>query len=199
MARIVLNPAIQVISGDVAGFVYRQQSDGSVVLAKQALPDPDRQPTEAQAGQMQKFKEASARYRRLLEDEGIELAYKKLLAERGTTGRLRALVIGDILKAPKISTVDLSNYQDVIGNTIRVLAEDSVGVSRLSLSISDVTSGQVVESTEKAMNGQVSGAVEWVYTATAAVEASHAVQIQVTAYDLAGNMIEASEALPPRD
>jgi hypothetical protein len=87
MARIVLNPAIQVISGDVAGFEYRQQSDGSVVLAKHRLPDPDRQPTEAQAEQMQKFKEASARYRRLLEDEGIEQAYKKLVAERGSTGR----------------------------------------------------------------------------------------------------------------
>jgi hypothetical protein len=33
MARIVLNPAIRVISGNVAGFVYRQQADGSVVLA----------------------------------------------------------------------------------------------------------------------------------------------------------------------
>jgi len=34
MARIVLNPAIQIISGDVGGFVYRQQEDGSVIVAK---------------------------------------------------------------------------------------------------------------------------------------------------------------------
>jgi hypothetical protein len=192
MANIVLNPAIQVISGDVAGFVYRQQSDGSVVLAKKALPDPDRQPSEAQAEQLQKFKEASARYRRLLEDEGTKAAYETLVAERGSKGRLRALVMGDILKAPKISTIDLSSYQGEVGNTIRVLAEDSVGVSRLNLSISDVTSNQVIESAEKEMNGQVAGAVEWVYTTSAAVEAGHEVQVNVTAYDLAGNMIEAN-------
>ncbi len=29
MARIVFNPAIQSLSGDIAGFVYRQQGDGS--------------------------------------------------------------------------------------------------------------------------------------------------------------------------
>ncbi len=153
MARIVLNPAIQVISGDVAGFIYRQQSDGSVVLAKHALPDPDRQPTDAQAEQMQKFKEASARYRRLLADSDTAQAYQQLLSERGSTGRLRALVMGDIMKAPKIDTLDLSNYHGELGDTIRVVAEDSVGVSRLSLSISDVTSAQVLESAEMPTNG----------------------------------------------
>src|SRR5690348_7869142 len=107
MANIVLNPAIQVISGDVAGFVYRQQADGSVVLAKKALVDPDREPTEGQASTMQKFKEASARYARLVEDAGVKAAYDKLVEERGPTGRLRALVMGDILKAPRISTIDL--------------------------------------------------------------------------------------------
>lgn len=193
MARIVLNPAIQVISGDVAGFIYRQQSDGSVVLAKHALPDPDRQPTDAQAEQMQKFKEASARYRRLLADSDTAQAYQQLLSERGSTGRLRALVMGDIMKAPKIDTLDLSNYHGELGDTIRVVAEDSVGVSRLSLSISDVTSAQVLESAEMPTNGQVSGVVEWLYTATHAAEAGHELQVRVSAYDLAGNEIEASE------
>ncbi len=193
MAKVVLNPALQVLSGDVAGFVYRQQSDGSVVVAKQALPDPNREPTEAQAEQMQKFKEASARYRRLLEDDDIEAAYQKLLVERGSMGRLRALVIGDILKAPKVSTIDLSNFHGQIGDTIRVIAEDSVGVSRLSLSIFDTTASQVSETAEMPMNGQVSGTVEWVHTATINVETGHEVEVRITAYDLAGNKIEANQ------
>lgn len=183
------------ISGNVSGFIYRQQSDGSVVLAKQALPDPNRELSEAQLGQMQKFKEASARYRRLLEDEGIEAAYEKLLADRGSTGRLRPLVIGDILGAPKVSTVDLSKYHGAVGDTILVMAEDSVGVSRLQLNILDATAGQTVESAEMDMKGQVLGAVEWLYTATAALPASHAAQVEITAYDLAGNEIKASENL----
>ena len=106
MAKVVLNPALQVLSGDVAGFVYRQQSDGSVVVAKRTLPDPSREFSVAQEEQMQKFKEASARYRRLLEDAGTKASYEQLVALRGSTGRLRALVMGDILKAPVISTLD---------------------------------------------------------------------------------------------
>jgi hypothetical protein len=133
----------------------------------------------------------------LLEDEGLQAAYEKLLKERGS-GRLRALVLGDILKAPKVSTVDLSKYHGAAGDTIRIIAEDSVGVSRLTLSISDKTGNTVVESAEMPMNGQVIGTVEWVYTATASIAESHEAQVEVTAYDLAGNVIVASETVPAR-
>ena len=189
MAKVVLNPALQVLSGDVAGFVYRQQSDGSVVVAKRTLPDPSREFSVAQEEQMQKFKEASARYRRLLEDAGTKAAYEQLVALRGSTGRLRALVMGDILKAPVISTLDISKFEGKVGDTIRVVAEDSVGVARLSLSVQDVTAGQLVEAAEMQMNGLVSSTVEWVFTATAAVGVGHEMQVKATAYDLAGNMV----------
>ncbi len=193
MAKAFLNPALQMLSGDVAGFVYRKKSDGSVVVAKATLPNPDREFSEAQLGQMQKFKEASARFRRLMEDAGTAAAYKKLIAERGLESRLRALVIGDILKAPVISTLDLSKFEGKAGDTIRVIAEDSVGVSRLSLTVQDVTASQLIESAEMEMNGLVSGTVEWVFTMTAVVDAGHEMQVKVTAYDLAGNMVEVSQ------
>ncbi len=194
MAKVVLNPALQVLSGDVAGFVYRQQSDGSVVVARRTLPDPNREFSEAQEGQMQKFKEASARYRRLMEDEDIQTAYQQIIAERGLESRLRALVIGDILKAPKVSTIDLSNFHGEVGNTIRLIAEDSVGVSRLSLSIFDATDNAVTESAEMPMNGKVSGTVEWVYAVTESIVAGHEVEVRVAAYDLAGNVMEGTKA-----
>ena len=189
MAKVVLNPALRVLSGDVAGFVYRQQADGSVIMAKETLLDPNREFSVAQLEQMQKFKEASARYRRLMEDAGTEAAYKKLIAERGLESRLRALVIGDILKAPVISTLDISKFEGKAGDTIRVVAEDSVGVARLSLSVYDVTASQLVESAEMQMNGLVSSTVEWVFTMTAVVDAGHEMQVKATAYDLAGNMV----------
>ncbi len=195
MAKVVLNPALQVLSGDVAGFVYRQQSDGSVVVARRTLPDPNREFSEAQTEQMQKFKEASARYRRLMEDEDTETAYQKIIKERGLESRLRALVIGDILKAPKVSIIDLTNFHGEVGDTIRILAEDSVGVSRLSLSIFDVTDNAVSESAEMQMNGQVSGTVEWLFTVTESVTAGHEVQVRVAAYDLAGNVMEGTKAM----
>ena len=189
MAKVVLNPALRVLSGDVAGFVYRQQADGSVIIAKETLLDPNREFSVAQLEQMQKFKEASARYRRLMEDAGTEAAYKKLIAERGLESRLRALVIGDILKAPVISTLDISKFEGKAGDTIRVVAEDSVGVARLSLTVQDVTAGQLIEEAEMQMNGLVSGTVEWVFTMTAVVDTGHEMLVKATAYDLAGNMV----------
>ncbi len=130
-----------------------------------------------------------------MEDQGTQAAYKQIAAERGVPAQLRALVIGDILKAPKIDTVDLSLYQGAVGNTIRVVAEDSVGVSRLTLTVHDQTGGQDVETAERPMNGKLTGTVEWVYTATTAVPADHAVEVRVTAYDLAGNKIEANAVM----
>jgi hypothetical protein len=190
MAKVVLNPALQVLSGDIAGFEYRQQSDGSVVVAKKKLLDPNRELSEAQMEQMQKFKEASARYRRLVEDNDTLTAYQTLMEERGFS-RLRAMVIGDILKSPVISTLDLTNYHGAAGDIIRVIAEDSVGVARVSLSIYDVTGDSEMESAE--MNIQkVTGTVEWVFTATQSLPAGHEAAVHVTAYDLAGNKIENS-------
>ncbi|MFN8414390.1 MAG: hypothetical protein U0Z26_18560 [Anaerolineales bacterium] len=183
-----MGSALQVLSGDVAGFVYRQQSDGSVVLAKRTLPDPNREFSEAQEEQQQKFKDASARYRRLIEDADILESYQKLVDARGSKSRMRAIVMGDILKAPKVSTIDLSGYQGMVGDPIRVIAEDSVGVCKLSLSVFDVTGNDMLESAEMAMNGQVLSSVEWVYQATVAAVTGHQIEVRVTAADLAGNV-----------
>ncbi len=52
MAKIIFDPAIRVVSGNIGNFVYRKQADDTIIMAKTALPNPDREPTEAQAGQM---------------------------------------------------------------------------------------------------------------------------------------------------
>lgn len=189
MASIVLNPAIQVISGDVAGFVYRHLADGSVIIAKARVPNTNYTPSEGQLAQWERFKEASARYTRLMQDTGVKAAYEQVLATMGPRARLRALVMGDTLNAPAIDQVDLSEYQGQIGDAIKVLAEDNVGVSRLELVIWDTTANAAIETAGlDATPGQ--RMVEWVYKATAQVPADHAVEARVTAFDLAGNRIE---------
>src|SRR5512138_3136188 len=115
MANIDYNPGIEAISGGVGGFVYRKQKDGSTVVAKRPRTNPNRVPTEAQT---QHFKEASARYKRLMEDTTVQQIYQQIAADRGMSSRLRALVIGDILKPPEIKTVDLSHYNGMVGDTL---------------------------------------------------------------------------------
>src|SRR5919108_3927189 len=111
MAQIVLNPAIQVISGDIAGFVYRHMADGSVILAKARMPNTNYTPTEGQLAQWERFKQASARYTRLIQDKGVQTAYEQILSTMGPMAWLRALVMGDIMSAPAVDQVDLSAYQ----------------------------------------------------------------------------------------
>jgi hypothetical protein len=189
MASIVLNPAIQVISGDVAGFVYRHLADGSVIVAKARVPNTNYTPTEAQLAQLERFKEASARYTLLMQDAGVKNAYEQVLATMGRTARLRALVMGDILGTPAVDQVDLSAYQGQIGDAIKVVAEDNVGVSRLELVIWDTTANAAVETGHlDAEPGK--RMVEWVYQTTAQVPTDHAVEVRVTAFDLAGNSIQ---------
>jgi hypothetical protein len=190
MAKIVLNPAIQVISGDVSGFVYRHQADGSVVIAKAGVRHGAYEPTPAQEAQMRKFKEASARYTRLMQEAGVKEAYEKVLAAAGPGARMNAMVIGDILSAPKIDTLDLSTYQGRAGDTIRVLAEDNVGVARLEMAIFDQTAGAALETASYQLDDRVRGELEWVYTATVDVPVDHAIEVQVAAYDLSGNKME---------
>ncbi|MBN8657737.1 MAG: hypothetical protein J0M11_18545, partial [Anaerolineae bacterium] len=66
-------------------------------------------------------------------------------------------------------------------------------VSRLTLSIHDVTDNDEVESAE--MNiVKVAGTLEWVFTATESITVGHETEVRVTAFDLAGNKIEASSS-----
>jgi hypothetical protein len=195
MARIVFDPAIRVVSGGVGNFVYRQQADGSVTMAKTALPNPDRQLSEAQLDQMQRFKEASARCQRLLEDPEVKAAYQQLLDGQGPRARLRAMVMGDIMKAPNIGTIDLSKYQFALGGTIRVVAEDNVGVTRLELAILDQTSGQSLLTEQKELNGSTARTVEWLHTTDVGIPDGHTAEVRVRAYDLAGNQAEMSQIL----
>ncbi len=190
MAKIVLNPAIQVISGDISGFVYRHQADGSVVIAKSAIRSDNFEPSDAQQAQMQKFKEASARFTRLMQDADIKTAYEQTLAQAAPGTRLRTMVIGDILSAPAIDTLDLAKYQGHAGDPIRVVAEDNVRVARMQITIHDTTANSVVETAQQDYGSQVQRAVEWIYTATATVPDNHTVEVRVAAFDLAGNRID---------
>jgi hypothetical protein len=195
MAKTVLNPAIQVISGDISGFVYRHRADGSVIIAKAPVRSADYEPTPAQEAQMQKFKEASARYTRLMQEAGTKAAYERILAEAAPGTQMRPMVMGDIMSTPKIDTLDLSTYQGRTGDTIRVLAEDNVGVARLELTIWDQTASAVLETASYQLDDRVRGETEWVYTATVDAPVDHAVEVQVAACDLAGNKMEQASVM----
>lgn len=188
MARTALNPAFRFISGRLAGYVFRHQPDGRVTVAQSPLPDPNRQLSPAQLAQVRRFKDATTLCWRLLDDPATRAAYEQLCLARGPLARLHTIVISDILKSPVIRLLDLSNYHGSSGDTIRVMAEDSLAVARLSIAINDLTTGLDVETATKVVSIEhLASTVEWRYTARISIPAGHATEVRVTACDLAGN------------
>ncbi len=188
MANIIYDPGVRTISGTVGGFVHRRQKNGIWTVTKRPLRSPDWVPSAAQAAQIQRFREAVAHCKNLMEVPAVNATYRMLAARYEK--RLQGLVMGDILKPPAAPTIDLSHYTGAVGETIRVLASDNVAVARLRLVVRDVTGAADLETAEKDLADNLCEFVEWLYISTAALpdpSLRHEVEIRVTAYDLAGN------------
>jgi hypothetical protein len=131
-----------------------------------------------------------------LDDPDTRAAYQRLSLALSPMLRLHSLVISDIMKPPVIRLLDLSNYHGLVGDTIRVVAEDNVAVARLSLGIRDHTSGRAVETFEKRLPiEQLAPTFEWCYTVSTPAPIGYTLEVCVTAFDLAGNKVEAARAL----
>jgi hypothetical protein len=194
MARTVLNPAIRVFSGNLSGYVYRMNADGSITTAMAPMRNPDRVPTGPQAAQMARFKQASAHCQLMLADPATLALYRQVQAKHGPMARLRSIMMGDVMKAPKITSVDVSKYHGAVGDIITVKAEDNVAVARVTVTILDQTNAQVIETLNYVpAPEQLAESVEWLFKAATAVPAGHTAAVQVTAYDLAGNTFEVSQ------
>jgi hypothetical protein len=189
MARTDLNPALRIISGNLAGYVFRQQADGSIRIAKIPKRNPDRPRPAGQAAQIERFKRASVYGQHVMREDPDTLAlYQQVRAKRGPMARLRGIIVGDMLKAPEITGVDVSQYHGAVGDVIAVKAEDNMAVARVTATIRDETNAQVIETLEYvAPADQLAATVLCVFKATAAVPAGHSVAVEADAYDLAGN------------
>lgn len=192
MARTKMNPALQFFSGTIDEFVYRENADGSVTVAKPPRVDPDRVPTPAEAQRQEAFKEAAALCTVFQQDPALLALYQQIVKRRGPMSRLRATIIGDVLKPPILRALDLDDYHGALADRICVKATDNVGVARLTLSIEDEGSGQVLETAEKSYTAPLVPPPDavWFYPATVAVTPGHTVKVTAAVYDLAGNKTE---------
>ena len=84
MARTNLNPALRDLSGNLSGYVFRQQADGSIRIAKWPVRDPDRPFSAVHLAQMERFREASAYGAHVMWEDPDALAlYQQVHARRG--------------------------------------------------------------------------------------------------------------------
>ena len=200
MGSIYYDPGVRGMRGRIGGFVHYRQPDGTFIVGKRPLPNPNRIPTEAQARQLERFREASAHYKNVMENAEVKEAYRKIAFEHGSAKRLRGIVMGDILKPPTIQAVDLAHYTGLVGDTIRIVAQDNVAVARIRLVVRDNTARLDLEAAEKVMGATLTETVEWTYTSTVALpdeSLNHQVDITVAAYDLAGNEVTSTVSARP--
>ncbi len=102
------------------------------------------------------------------------------------------VAVADLLHAPDIETIDLSNYTGKVGDTITIRATDDFMVTGVTVSISEAD-GTLVEKGAAVLGAD---GLDWVYTATVANANLSGDKIVIQASDLPGNVTEKDETLP---
>ena len=143
--------------------------------------------SEAQLLQQERFAQAAAHAQAALEDPGIRAYYETLAKEKKIESF--PLAMADWLKGPTILPLDLSDYQGRIGDPIRVITKDNVGVVSVDFSLVKVD-GTLIEKGRAVEAGLHSG--HWTYTATVSVPLGSDIFIEAEAFDMAGQRTVAS-------
>jgi hypothetical protein len=182
MAKIKLNPIIERLRGAVGDLVFKARNGRPYVARKADLSD--YAPSQAQAAQRDRFRDATAYARASMDDPDANALYAALAKGRGLTAYTAAVT--DFLVAPTISEIDVSAYGGLTGGIVAVRARDEFGVLRVHVSITDAT-GQVIEAGNALQTGNA-----WLYTATSDAPSGESVTVRAQAFDRPGNVVEDS-------
>ena len=119
---------------------------------------------------------AKAEYQAMADDHAFNSAF--------------AAAVRDYLVAPKILSVDVSNFTGAAGSALPIKVSDNFKVTKVKVSI--VNAGGVIESGDATYT---QGDVEWKYTTKQALPSLQGVKISVTATDRPGNEASLEKAL----
>lgn len=136
------------------------------------------EPTQAQAEQRVRFKQAVKYSKSVLADLETRAIYESASEQKGVPAF--ALRVADFLNLPSIDEVDLSAYQRQVGNPITIIASDDFGVVNVQVKLTN-PQGVTIENGDAIEYSTDTG--NWIYTTTAAVPAGAVVGIQVIAKD----------------
>jgi hypothetical protein len=180
MAKIKLNPLFGEVRGKLGRIVIKQSKNGRTFISQ--LPEKtNHRPSQAQVAQRQAFAKASDYASSVLADETARAFYEDLAQRRKTT--VRALCIGDYLNAPTIANLDFSEYKGNVGDCIRIITRDDVGVVDVNVRLTRAD-GTLIES-GKALEERT-GSGFWKYVATVPVPLGTTISILANAFDRPG-------------
>jgi hypothetical protein len=180
MPKVKLNPTFDEFRGSVNNLTYRQRHGKVFASVKPDLSNV--QPSEAQIAHQQRFKAAAAYGKTVMADPVVRALYQQAAKERDIP--IFALTVADFMHTPSITDTDLSAYNGLVGDVIKIMATDDFGVASVHITISKAQTGETIESGNAIETGLGSGL--WLYTATSAAPAETDVQINVVAADRPG-------------
>jgi len=179
MAQSKNNIVTHGLSGKVGDILVFSQRGGKTIVGK--VPAHSQAVTDKQLAVQSKFQQAVIYAQASLGDNALKAEYAAQ-AKKGLTAY--NVAVADFFNAPDIQSVDLSNYNGGVGNTIAITVTDDFKVVAVRVKIYNAD-GSLVEEGEAVQQAM---STRWLYTATADNQGIGGDKMIVQAIDNPGNM-----------
>ncbi|TCN60149.1 hypothetical protein D0809_09455 [Flavobacterium circumlabens] len=177
------------LSGKVGDIIVFSQR-GSKTIVSKAPKERTGEPTEKQKKQIAKFQEATIYAKAALQEAATKAIYEKGANPEKNISAYN-VAVADMLGAPKIEEIDLSQYKGKKGDTISVKVTDDFKVVAVKVLIENADGTLVEEGNAKiSANG-----LDWIYTATKENDDLTGDKITIQATDLPDNLTEKEQML----
>jgi len=189
MSKLVLNGLlVSRMSGRHGEVVVRSSRNGRTFTARP--PSPSSAPPSAPQRQIQnRFKLANGYASSVLRDPLKRAAYEQAAESRGSSVFIQAM--GDYLRPPEITLLDVSKYRGRVGDRITVLATDDTSVASVTVKVTSATDAVLEEGAAAFVDSQ------WTYTGATLLPVGQPVTITATAEDRPGNRTSLQSTLTP--
>lgn len=188
MVKIKKNIVTKGWSGKLGDdIVFRKKGNQTYVALSPTKTN--REPSEKQKAQNQKFKLAIVFAKAQMADPAKKERYDLLKTEFKSAFNI---AVADFLRPPDITDVDVGAYAGQVGDLIRIAVIDNVEVTEVNVEIRDDQDALIEQG---AANLDVTGA-QWEYATTVANGSLSGTKILVTAKDYPGNVTIDETVLP---
>jgi hypothetical protein len=187
MAKSRNNIITRGLTGKIGGMLIFTQRGGNTIVGK--VPDKSHVIfSDKQKRVLAKFQEAVIYAKGIISDPTKKALYDKV-AKPGRSAY--NVAIADFFNAPKIESINLTDYTGLAGQSIIVTATDDFEVKEVTVAIYN-SDGTLVEKGNAQPN---SNNLLWTYVTTAANDHQHGDKIVVQASDIPGNLTESQQDL----
>jgi len=177
MAKVRNNIVTKGLSGLLGDqIVFRNDKTGRTIVAMRPTFNGERVFNASQLAHQDAFRQAIA-FAKTAKNNPVYVAKAE-----GTVKSAYNLAVADWFTQPEVLDIDASGWTGLIGETIRIKADDTTHVSRVHLLL-DNAQGTIFEQSDLVR----SDGMWWIYTTTTQVPMSPAPRLVGTAYDLPGN------------